>query len=68
MRSMSQTAITVGSKVRVLRVRDRITDAAGVAPLLAGSGSTWFLRGHFDWLAEALPETTVVLTRTVDPA
>jgi hypothetical protein len=24
MRSMSQTAITVGSKVRVLRVRDRI--------------------------------------------
>jgi 4-diphosphocytidyl-2-C-methyl-D-erythritol kinase len=53
---------------RLLRVRDRITDAAGVAPLLAGSGSTWFLRGHFDWLAEALPETTVVLTRTVDPA
>ena len=53
---------------RLLRVRDRITDAAGVAPLLAGSGSTWFLRGHFDWLAEALPETTVLLTRTVDPA
>jgi 4-diphosphocytidyl-2-C-methyl-D-erythritol kinase len=53
---------------RLLRVRDRITDAAGFAPLLAGSGSTWFLRGHFDWLAEALPETTVVLTRTVDPA
>ena len=53
---------------RLLRVRDRITDAAGVTPLLAGSGSTWFLRGHFDWLAEALPETTVVLTRTVDPA
>jgi len=53
---------------RLLRVRDRITDAAGFAPLLAGSGSTWFLRGHFDWLAEALPETTVLLTRTVDPA
>ena len=50
---------------RLLRVRDRIGDAAGVAPLLAGSGSTWFLRGHYDWLAEALPEATVVLTRTV---
>jgi len=53
---------------RLLRVRDRIGDAAGVAPLLAGSGSTWFLRGHYDWLAEALPEATVVLTRTVDRA
>ncbi|MFM7746029.1 MAG: 4-(cytidine 5'-diphospho)-2-C-methyl-D-erythritol kinase [Actinomycetota bacterium] len=52
---------------RLLRVRDRITDAAGVSPLLAGSGSTWFLRGHYDWLAEALPESTVVVTRTVDP-
>ena len=49
---------------RLVRVRDRITDAAGVAPLLAGSGSTWFLRGHYDWLAEAMPESTVVLTRT----
>lgn len=49
---------------RLLRVRDRISDAAGTAPLLAGSGSTWFLRGHYDWLAEALPESTVVLTRT----
>lgn len=53
---------------RLLRVRDRISDAAGTAPLLAGSGSTWFLRGHYDWLAEALPESTVVLTRTVRPA
>jgi hypothetical protein len=52
----------------LLRVRDRISDAAGTAPLLAGSGSTWFLRGHYDWLAEALPESTVVLTRTVRPA
>lgn len=53
---------------RLLRVRDRIADAAGVKPLLAGSGSTWFLRGHYDWLAEALPESTVVLTRTVERA
>ena len=50
---------------RLLRVRDRIADATGTVPLLAGSGSTWFLRGHYDWLAEALPESTVVLTRTV---
>mgnify|MGYP003330677895 CR=1 FL=1 len=53
---------------RLVRVRDRITDAAGTRPLLAGSGSTWFLRGHFDWLAEALPDSTVVLTHTVDRA
>lgn len=53
---------------RLVRVRDRIGDAAGVAPLLAGSGSTWFLRGHYDWLAEALPESTVVLTHTVERA
>lgn len=49
---------------RLSRVRDRIGDAAGVAPLLAGSGSTWFLRGHLPWLAEALPDMTVVLTCT----
>jgi 4-diphosphocytidyl-2-C-methyl-D-erythritol kinase len=58
----------LAAEPRLLRVRDRITDAAGVAPLLAGSGSAWFLRGHHDWLAEALPETTVVLARTVDRA
>lgn len=49
---------------RLSRVRDRIGDVAGVAPLLAGSGSTWFLRGHYPWLAEALPDMAVVLTRT----
>ena len=49
---------------RLSRVRDRIGDAAGVAPLLAGSGSTWFLRGHLPWLAEALPDMTVILTRS----
>jgi 4-diphosphocytidyl-2-C-methyl-D-erythritol kinase len=53
---------------RLVRIRDRIADAAGTRPLLAGSGSTWFLRGHFDWLAEALPDSTVVLTHTVDRA
>ena len=43
--------------------RDRIREAAGVAPRLAGSGATWFLEGHHS-LAAALPEAIVVHTRT----
>jgi 4-diphosphocytidyl-2-C-methyl-D-erythritol kinase len=46
------------------RWRDRIREASGIAPTLAGSGATWFVHGHHR-LAEALPEATVVLTRTV---
>jgi 4-diphosphocytidyl-2-C-methyl-D-erythritol kinase len=45
------------------RWRDRIREAAGVAPQLAGSGATWFLRGHHDLDAE-LPEALVVRTAT----
>ncbi len=45
--------------------RDRITDASGERPTLAGSGATWFLRGHHPQLADALPDATVVLTATV---
>ncbi|MFZ4718623.1 MAG: 4-(cytidine 5'-diphospho)-2-C-methyl-D-erythritol kinase [Ilumatobacteraceae bacterium] len=48
------------------RWRDRITEAAGTGPVLAGSGATWFLRGHHD-IGEALPDATVVLTRTDRP-
>jgi 4-diphosphocytidyl-2-C-methyl-D-erythritol kinase len=47
--------------------RDRIRDAAGITPTLAGSGATWFLRGHHRQLTEALPEAMVVLTRTDRP-
>ena len=50
------------------RWRDRIREASGTAPTLAGSGATWFLRGHHHiagQIAEALPEATVVLTRTM---
>jgi 4-diphosphocytidyl-2-C-methyl-D-erythritol kinase len=43
--------------------RDRIREAAGVAPILAGSGATWFLRGHHD-IAEALSGATVIATRS----
>ena len=43
--------------------RDRIHEAAGVAPTLAGSGATWFLVGHHS-IAAALPEAMVMHTRT----
>jgi 4-diphosphocytidyl-2-C-methyl-D-erythritol kinase len=46
--------------------RDRIREAAGVVPTLAGSGATWFLLGHHH-LADALPDAMVVLTRTDRP-
>jgi 4-diphosphocytidyl-2-C-methyl-D-erythritol kinase len=48
------------------RWRDRISEAAGATPVLAGSGATWFLRGHHD-LADALPDAFVVRTRTDRP-
>jgi len=48
---------------RLAEWRDRIHEAAGVAPTLAGSGATWFLVGHHT-VAAALPEAMVVHTRT----
>lgn len=48
---------------RLAEWRDRIHEAAGVAPTLAGSGATWFLVGHHS-IATALPEAMVVQTRT----
>lgn len=48
---------------RLTEWRDRIHEAAGVAPTLAGSGATWFLVGHHS-IAAALPEAMVVQTRT----
>jgi 4-diphosphocytidyl-2-C-methyl-D-erythritol kinase len=53
---------------RLARWRDRIAQAAGVRPTLAGSGATWFLLGNFPELANALPDATVVVTRTDRPA
>jgi 4-diphosphocytidyl-2-C-methyl-D-erythritol kinase len=50
------------------RWRDRIAEAAGVAPTLAGSGSTWFLDGHVDGLAAAMPEAIIIQTRTDRPS
>ena len=48
---------------RLVVWRDRVREASGVLPTLAGSGGTWFLRGHHH-IAEALPEAMVVQTRT----
>jgi 4-diphosphocytidyl-2-C-methyl-D-erythritol kinase len=45
------------------RWRDRIHEATGIAPSLAGSGATWFVGGHHD-LDSALPEALVVRTAT----
>jgi 4-diphosphocytidyl-2-C-methyl-D-erythritol kinase len=55
---------------RLAGVRDRIIAACGVTPVLAGSGSTWFLDGHAhaDRLRVALPECLVVETRTDRPS
>jgi 4-diphosphocytidyl-2-C-methyl-D-erythritol kinase len=52
---------------RLATWRDRIHEASGMQPVLAGSGATWFLRGHHAQLVEALTDATVVLTRTDRP-
>jgi 4-diphosphocytidyl-2-C-methyl-D-erythritol kinase len=51
----------------LVRWRDRIREVTGMRPSLAGSGGTWWLRGHHADLEAALPEATVVLTRTDRP-
>jgi 4-diphosphocytidyl-2-C-methyl-D-erythritol kinase len=52
---------------RLGRWRDRIGDATGQRPVLAGSGATWFVEGRRDdALAELVDEgATVVVARTV---
>ena len=47
--------------------RDRIRSACGLAPTLAGSGATWFVEGAHRTLEDALPDATVVVTRTDRP-
>lgn len=44
--------------------RDRIREATGCTPRLAGSGAAWFVEGHHPGLDGALPEALVVATRT----
>jgi hypothetical protein len=42
-----------------------IGNATGATPVLAGSGSTWWVRGHFPDLQEKLTDATVVLAKTI---
>ena len=44
--------------------RDRIREASGQSPVLAGSGATWWLDGAHPRIHEALSEATVVVTHT----
>ena len=48
---------------RLTHWRDRIREAAGATPTLAGSGATWYLRGKYD-IADALNDATVIVTRS----
>lgn len=48
---------------QLVRWRDRIREAAGTTPTLAGSGASWFLIGHHE-VAPALAGAMVVHTRT----
>lgn len=44
-------------------VRDRMTEVLKTPPMLAGSGSTWFVEGHHRELFSAMPDCRVVFTR-----
>jgi 4-diphosphocytidyl-2-C-methyl-D-erythritol kinase len=48
--------------------RDRLGDATGQTPVLAGSGSTWFVPGAFPDVAAALAPAFVVVARTIPAA
>jgi 4-diphosphocytidyl-2-C-methyl-D-erythritol kinase len=49
---------------RLAQWRQRIAEAAGEEPVLAGSGATWFLHGHHPGIAPALPGASVITTNT----
>ena len=44
--------------------KEKIAKACGVVPTLAGSGSSWWLDGKFENLAEQLADATVICTQT----
>ena len=57
-------AAAVHVEPRLTKWRTWITELSGVAPTLAGSGSTWFLHGHHPELTALEPRgATVVMTR-----
>lgn len=51
----------------LVRWRDRIREASSRSPVLAGSGSTWFLDGVVSELSEALAPAICIVTRTDRP-
>lgn len=55
----------MATDARLLPWRRRIAQATGAAPILAGSGATWFVPGWFDGIEEALAPAVVVRTTTV---
>lgn len=57
-------AAAISVEPRLAEWRERIEKAAGERPTLAGSGATWFLRGHHK-IADALADALVVHTETV---
>lgn len=59
---LEPAAITV--EPRLAEWRDRIREASGQSPILAGSGATWWLDGAYPSIHEALSEATVVVTHT----
>ncbi|MFM8857410.1 MAG: 4-(cytidine 5'-diphospho)-2-C-methyl-D-erythritol kinase, partial [Actinomycetota bacterium] len=46
------------------RWRDRIREACGIRPTLAGSGATWFVPGRHPELVASLPDAEVRVVRT----
>jgi 4-diphosphocytidyl-2-C-methyl-D-erythritol kinase len=62
---LEPAALTV--EPRLARWRDRLAEAAGRRPTLAGSGATWFVEGTHPDVVEALPDATVAMARTDRP-
>ena len=59
---LEPAAIKVEPRLAIWKAK--ISQACGVAPTLAGSGSTWWLDGNFANLASQLPDATVIATHT----
>jgi 4-diphosphocytidyl-2-C-methyl-D-erythritol kinase len=61
-------AAALAVEPRLAAWRDRLGAATGQPPVLAGSGSTWFVDGAFPEVAERLRPATVVVVRTMPAA
>jgi 4-diphosphocytidyl-2-C-methyl-D-erythritol kinase len=62
---LEAAALAVAPELAVWR--DRLGEATGATPVLAGSGGTWFVEGSFTGLDDELAPATVVVTRTDRP-